>query len=77
MKSIVVKWSGKEYPVELPEGDTVAGLKRVLQEQTRVDPKRQKLLGPEDQGWQGSHRRGSPVRPGDQAQHQGHDDGAA
>lgn len=45
MKSIVVKWSGKEYPVELPEDDTVAGLKRMLQEQTRVDPKRQKLLG--------------------------------
>ncbi len=45
MKSIVVKWSGKEYPVELAESETVAGLKRVLAEQTSVDPKRQKWLG--------------------------------
>jgi ubiquitin-like domain-containing CTD phosphatase 1 len=45
MKSIVVKWSGKEYPVELPEQDTVASLKRALQQHTAVDPKRQKLLG--------------------------------
>lgn len=45
MKSIVVKWSGKEYPVELPEEQKVADLKRVLQEQTRVEPKRQKLIG--------------------------------
>lgn len=45
MPQIVVKWSGKEYEVELPESDTVANLKRVLQEKTAVDPKRQKLLG--------------------------------
>lgn len=45
MKSIVVKWSGKEYPVELPEEQKVADLKRVLQEHTRVEPKRQKLIG--------------------------------
>jgi hypothetical protein len=45
VKSIVVKWSGKEYPVELPEQDTVASLKRALQQHTQVDPKRQKLLG--------------------------------
>jgi ubiquitin-like domain-containing CTD phosphatase 1 len=45
MKSIVVKWSGKEYPLELPEEQKVADLKRVLQEQTRVEPKRQKLIG--------------------------------
>lgn len=44
-KSIVIKWSGKEYPVELPEQETVASLKRALQQQTAVDPKRQKLLG--------------------------------
>jgi ubiquitin-like domain-containing CTD phosphatase 1 len=45
MKSIVVKWSGKEYPLELAEEETVASLKRALQQQTSVDPKRQKLLG--------------------------------
>lgn len=45
MKSIVVKWSGKEYPVELQEDETVASLKRALQQHTQVDPKRQKLLG--------------------------------
>eukprot|EP00879_Flechtneria_rotunda_P025810 GHRR01027457.1.p1 GENE.GHRR01027457.1~~GHRR01027457.1.p1 ORF type:complete len:318 (+),score=104.28 GHRR01027457.1:538-1491(+) len=42
---IVVKWSGQDYPLQLSEGDTVAGLKRALQEKTQVDPKRQKLLG--------------------------------
>jgi hypothetical protein len=36
MQQIVVKWSGKEYEVELPESDTVASLKRVLQEKTAV-----------------------------------------
>lgn len=36
MPQIVVKWSGKEYEVELPESDTVANLKRVLQEKTAV-----------------------------------------
>lgn len=36
MQSIVVKWSGKEYPVELPEQETVASLKRALQQHTQV-----------------------------------------
>jgi hypothetical protein len=33
---IVVKWSNKEYPVELQQDDTVANLKRLLQEKTQV-----------------------------------------
>jgi hypothetical protein len=45
MQSIVVKWGGKDYPLELAEKETVANLKRALQQQTSVDPKRQKLLG--------------------------------
>lgn len=42
---LVIKWSGKEIPLQLPGSDTVAALKRELQERTQVDPKRQKLLG--------------------------------
>ncbi|KAF8065667.1 ublcp1 [Scenedesmus sp. PABB004] len=45
MPQVVVKWSGKEYPVDLEEGARVEDLKRALQEQTHVDAKRQKLLG--------------------------------
>ncbi|XP_065352494.1 ubiquitin-like domain-containing CTD phosphatase 1 [Cloeon dipterum] len=42
---IVVKWSGKEYPIEtLTESDDVAALKAAIQVATGVRPERQKLL---------------------------------
>ena len=44
-RSLIVKWCKEEHEVELAEGDTVAELKRALQERTQVDVKRQKLLG--------------------------------
>ncbi|XP_059469569.1 ubiquitin-like domain-containing CTD phosphatase 1 [Neocloeon triangulifer] len=42
---IVVKWSGKEYPIEsISESDDVGALKVAIQEATGVRPERQKLL---------------------------------
>lgn len=41
---IVIKWSGKEYEIELAENDTVANLKEAVQRETGVRPERQKLL---------------------------------
>lgn len=42
--NIVVKWSGKEYNIDLTEFDTVLDLKHAIQKQTGVRPERQKLL---------------------------------
>lgn len=36
MAPIVIKWSGKEYEVDLSPEETVASLKRALQEKTAV-----------------------------------------
>ncbi|XP_001656652.2 ubiquitin-like domain-containing CTD phosphatase 1 [Aedes aegypti] len=42
---IIVKWSGKEYPIEdLTDYDTVAVLKHEIFKKTQVKPERQKLL---------------------------------
>lgn len=41
---ICVKWSGKEYTVEVPADAKVSDLKHRLAEETHVQPKRQKLL---------------------------------
>lgn len=40
-----VKWQGQEFQIELPPTETVAALKRALQDKTQVDVKRQKLIG--------------------------------
>ena len=42
---LTIKWSSKEIPIQYVEGDTVAILKRKIQEETRVQPKRQKIMG--------------------------------
>jgi len=43
--TLVIKWSGKEYPVDsLTENDDVAALKAAIQAATGVRPERQKLL---------------------------------
>lgn len=43
--SIIVKWSGKEYPItDLTEHDPVALLKHEICKATHVRPERQKLL---------------------------------
>ena len=42
---LTIKWSSKEIPIQYAEGDTVAVLKRKIQEETRVQPKRQKIMG--------------------------------
>lgn len=44
LTKIIVKWSGKEYEVELTENDTVLSLKQAIHKQTGVRPDRQKLL---------------------------------
>lgn len=41
---VFVKWSGKEYEVDVSENDTVEDLKNAIQKQTGVKPERQKLL---------------------------------
>lgn len=41
---ITVKWSGKEYEVEVDDNTTVAHLKTIIQKETGVRPDRQKLL---------------------------------
>lgn len=45
---LLFKWSGKEFSVAVGEAETVSTLKRKIQEQTSVQPKRQKLLGLKD-----------------------------
>ena len=42
---ITIKWSSKEYAIHYADGDTVETLKRKIQEETRVQPKRQKIMG--------------------------------
>lgn len=41
---LIVKWSGKEYEIELTENDSIAELKSAIEKQTGVKPERQKLL---------------------------------
>ncbi|XP_018577705.1 ubiquitin-like domain-containing CTD phosphatase 1 [Anoplophora glabripennis] len=41
---IILKWSGKEYEIEINEGDNVLDLKKEIEKQTGVRPNRQKLL---------------------------------
>lgn len=43
--SLAIKWNGKQYDIDTTEVDTVGTLKRVIEAQTAVQPKRQKLLG--------------------------------
>ena len=42
---INVKWSATDIAIDVDEGDSVGSLKRRIHEQTKVPPKRQKLLG--------------------------------
>lgn len=44
MMKITVKWSGKEYEIELDENSTVAQFKCMIHRETGVRPDRQKLL---------------------------------
>jgi len=49
--SLVIKWAGKEYPIEdLPASSTVLDLKNVIQQKTQVLPARQKLLNLKQRG---------------------------
>lgn len=41
---VIIKWSGKEYEIELTENDSVEDLKCAIQKETGVRPERQKLL---------------------------------
>lgn len=50
MKEITIKWSSKEIKFEFDDGDTVSTLKRKIEEHTKVQPKRQKLLGLKGKG---------------------------
>lgn len=42
--SIIVKWCGKEFSIEVTNQDTVAVLKHEIYKQTKVRPERQKLI---------------------------------
>lgn len=42
---LTFKWSGKEFTLPVDDDETVSSLKHKIEEQTRVQPKRQKLLG--------------------------------
>jgi ubiquitin-like domain-containing CTD phosphatase 1 len=43
--TLVVKWAGKEYPIEdFPLTSTVSDLKKIIGQKTNVLPERQKLL---------------------------------
>lgn len=42
--TIIVKWCGNSYPVDLTNQDTVAILKHEICRKTQVRPERQKLL---------------------------------
>lgn len=44
LTKIIIKWSGKEYEIELTENDSVQDLKCAIQKETGVRPERQKLL---------------------------------
>ena len=45
VERIVIKWQGKELAIPVSEDDTVQSLKRKIQDETNVQPQRQKLLG--------------------------------
>ena len=42
---INIKWSATDIAIDIDEGESVGSLKRRIHEQTKVPPKRQKLLG--------------------------------
>ena len=42
---LTIRWSSKEIPIKYADDDTVATLKRKIHEETRVQPKRQKIMG--------------------------------
>lgn len=44
-KELTFKWSGKEFSLPIEDTETISSLKHKIEEQTRVQPKRQKLLG--------------------------------
>ncbi len=43
--NISIKWNGKQYEIETAGLETVGTLKRAIETQTTVQPKRQKVLG--------------------------------
>jgi len=42
---LIGKWNGKEYPIIVSPSDTIQDLKHRLEELTKVQPKRQKIMG--------------------------------
>ena len=48
--NLIIKWSGKEYEIEIKEGMTVFELKQVIEERTNVRHDRQKLLNLKHKG---------------------------
>ena len=45
IESVTIKWQGKEFEIALSPNDTILSLKRKIEAETLVQPKRQKLLG--------------------------------
>ena len=45
VNELTFRWSGKAFSLAVVADETVSSLKRKIEEQTRVQPKRQKLLG--------------------------------
>lgn len=48
LDELTFKWSGQEFVIIVQKDETVSSLKRKIQERTKVQPKRQKLLGLKD-----------------------------
>lgn len=42
---LIGKWNGKEFPISMPQSATIQDLKHRMEELTRVQPKRQKIMG--------------------------------
>lgn len=51
--SLAIKWNGQQYDIDTTAIDTVGNLKRAIEAQTTVQPKRQKLLGLKIKGGKG------------------------
>lgn len=43
--ALIGKWNGNEYPIVMGPSDTIQDLKHRLEELTKVQPKRQKIIG--------------------------------
>lgn len=60
--TIIVKWCGNEYPMDLTNQDTVAVLRHEIFRKTQVRPERQKLLNLKYKGNHLSYKFGQIIK---------------